>query len=294
MTTILDPRSINDSVLFRATTYDVDGVTLITPTSCVCSVWTAGGSVLVNGSAGTVGAGYAQYNWSGSSTSGRFEATLTVTLSSGVIQSEAFSVEIIDKPSATTSARAGMSDLIQTVREMADCGLNDFEIAGVAHWSNKHIQTVLDRHRSDIYREPLASIISYQAGGSVSFLEYRSQYQNYEQTTGGTAIFIVEDGSGNDAGTALWSADYANGIITFAATTGGSAYYLTGRSYNLPAAAADIWRTKAAQAAKLFSFSTDNHSLSRNQVYEHCIQMAQMYERQGPMLAVTIGRSDTP
>ena len=50
----------------------------------------------------------------------------------------------------------------------------------------------------------------------------------------------------------------------------------------------------AEQAAKLFSFSTDNHSLSRNQVYEHCIQMAQMYERQGPMLAVTIGRSDTP
>jgi hypothetical protein len=54
---------------------------------------------------------------------------------------------------------------------------------------------------------------------------------------------------------------------------------LTGRSYDIYAAAADIWRRKAAHyASSSFDFSTDNHSIKRSQVYKHCLEMAEHYE----------------
>ena len=99
MTTQLEEIFINDSQLFRTSVYDTDGMTLLTPTSCVCSVWNRDTGVnIVNGAAGTVGSGYAQYNWSGSATAGNFEAVLTVTISSGVIKSENFLVTVLAKP----------------------------------------------------------------------------------------------------------------------------------------------------------------------------------------------------
>jgi hypothetical protein len=76
----------------------------------------------------------------------------------------------------------------------------------------------------------------------------------------------------------MWTADYRTGAVTFGTSTMGTAYFVTGRSYDLNAAAADIWRKKAAHYAPSFDFSTDNHDLSRSQVYDHCVEMAQFFE----------------
>jgi hypothetical protein len=68
-------------------------------------------------------------------------------------------------------------------------------------------------------------------------------------------------------------------VITFSADTLGTAYFVTGRSYDLNAAAAEIWRKKASHYAPTsFNFSTDNHSISREQVYTHCMEMAQFFD----------------
>jgi hypothetical protein len=104
VTTLLDDIFVNDSQLFKVSVYDTDGVTLVTPLSVVCSVWNADTDVnIVNGGAGTVGTGYAQYNWAGTATAANYEATLTVTVSSGVVISEHFRVTVRSKPPVFTN-----------------------------------------------------------------------------------------------------------------------------------------------------------------------------------------------
>ena len=90
--------------------------------------------------------------------------------------------------------------------------------------------------------------------------------------------FNVQDLTGGSA--PAYTADYISGIITFTADTAGSAYMLTARSYDINAAAADIWRGKAANAAKYFDFQTDNHRVSKSQLYKQFMDMAQHYEAQ--------------
>jgi hypothetical protein len=99
MTTQLSDIFINDSQLFKAFVYDVDGVTPLTPLSCTCSIWNKDTNQLVaEAQTGTVGSGYAQYNWSGSAIGGNYEAVLTIVISIGVVKSENFSIRVLPVP----------------------------------------------------------------------------------------------------------------------------------------------------------------------------------------------------
>ena len=84
----------------------------------------------------------------------------------------------------------------------------------------------------------------------------------------GTAVFTVQQYNGGTA--PAYTADYNTGVITFTADTEGTAYMLTARSYDVNAAAAEVWRNKAANAAKYFDFSTDNHSVKKSQFRVAC------------------------
>lgn len=146
MTTLLDPIFLNDSQLFQVSVYDTDGVTLVTPQSCSCTVYNrATGATAATGS-GTVGAGYAQYNWSGSATAGEFEAVLSVTISSGVINTEAFFVTVLEKPQEFTTDLS--TDVGQVRLELGD----EVNGAGVRpdgrNLSDAEIQVLLDREGS--------------------------------------------------------------------------------------------------------------------------------------------------
>jgi len=146
MTTNLLPHSINDSVLFRTAVYDTDGVTLVTPLSCVCSVWDADDTAVVGAAAGVTGAGYAQYNWAGSATPGVYRAVLTVTIASGVVQSEEYLVVLNDKPPAFTT------DLETEIGEVRMELGDDVQGEGVrpdgANLTDTQIQKLLDREGS--------------------------------------------------------------------------------------------------------------------------------------------------
>ena len=189
-------------------------------------------------------------------------------------------------------ARSTLNDLSVTLRGMTDAGTADWSIGTAVYWDDDQLQTVLDRHRTDFYRQPLAAIPDHVGTSELSYKTYRSRWANIEATSGGTAIFVIEDSVGNDQGTALWSADYARGIITFVADQKGTAYYMTGRSFDLNGAAADVWRVKAANAAKLYNFSTDGHSLSRDQIMQHCLKMCSYFEGMSPVEVVEVFRSD--
>jgi len=189
-------------------------------------------------------------------------------------------------------ARTGLAYLIETVRGMTDTALDDYWVGATQYWDNSHIQTTLDNHRFDVYREQLGIIENWAGGGTVTYLEYQSQFGNYEVTTGGTAVFFIEDGTGANVGTASYTPDYQRGRITFGSTTGGTVYYLTGRSYDLNAAAAEIWRKKAGHYATAFDVRTDNHQLSRSQIMTHCISMADYYDSLAGPQVIEIRRGD--
>jgi hypothetical protein len=180
------------------------------------------------------------------------------------------------------------------MRGMIEAGTADYSVAGAYYWTDDQLDAVFDRHRVDLIYDALVAV-PYQAAGSLSYQEYRAHFGNLEETTGGTAIFYVQDAAGETQGTALYSVDYQRGVVTFADNQQGAAYYLTARSYDLNAIAAEIWRTKASHYVSAVNFSTDNHSVSRSQLFEHCLDMAAQYEaRSGDAVkSVDLFRSDT-
>ena len=189
------------------------------------------------------------------------------------------------------AARSGMTNLIQTMRGMCDLGTVDYTVSGSAYWTDDQIQTVMDSHRIDIWREPMAIIENYTSGGTAVYKHYQSEYTNYEETTGGTDIFYIEETDGDNITTG-WSADYQRGHITFTDDTYGSVYYLTGRSFDLNASAADIWRRKASHYGASFSFSTDNHRVDKGALIQNALRMSEVYNRMCGPITTTIHRSD--
>lgn len=190
------------------------------------------------------------------------------------------------------TARTGMASLILELRGMTHAGTADYTIAGVSYWSDDHLQVIMDRHRRMVNREELEPIIFHGEGGTIDYYEYRSRYRNFES---GTAVFVVEDAQGNNQGTALYSADYSTGIVTFAADQGGTAYFLTGRSYDLNASAADVWRQKAGQYAAgnaALEWSTDNMSVRKGNTVQFAMNMARYYENLSEPVSLLTMRGD--
>jgi hypothetical protein len=190
-------------------------------------------------------------------------------------------------------ARATMNDLISRLRGLTQAGTADYTIAGVTYHSDDHLQEALDANRLDIYREYLSYVREYVGGGTVEYKVYAGKWGNFEKTDGGSAIFFVADSLGDAIGTADYSVDYQRGVITFDADQGGSARYLTGRSYDLYGAAADVWRMKAAHySITAFDFSTDNHSVKRSQLKTQAQEMSGYYASMARAQVSTMIRTD--
>lgn len=244
-----------------------------------------------SGSAGTpacvVASPYINATLGPLSVAGMHYLEVRATLSDGEISTVKISIPV---GYSTPTARVGMLDLIETVRGMADVGAADFKIGATAYWSDAQIQQALDKHRIDVYQEELDPWPTVDTDGTYTYQEYRASRGNLES---GTAVFNVQQLNGGTV--PAYTADYAQGIITFTADTAGTAYMLSARSYDLNAAAADIWRGKAANAAKYFDFQTDNHRVSKSQLYKQFMEMAHFYEGQSETRSfsvATIVRSD--
>ena len=181
------------------------------------------------------------------------------------------------------TARTGMADLITELRGFVEAGTADYSIVGSAgttnYWDDTQLQNILDIHRTDVIFEQLQMYPTYVSSGSLSYQDYRSSFGYFEATSGGTAIFYVQDSTGSTVGSSSYTPDYRRGVVLFGSDQVGTVYYLTGRSYDLPAAAADIWRRKAAHlASSSFDFSTDNHSVKRSQLVDYALKMAEYWE----------------
>jgi hypothetical protein len=183
-------------------------------------------------------------------------------------------------------ARAGMSDLIQYVRELSNAGTTEMTIGTAAYFSDNHIQTTLDNHRRDFQFMPTVSIPE-QVSGSVVYKEFRTE----PYIESGTA-FYLQTANGGTVGTSLYSVDYTRGVIDFTSDTVGTAFYATGNTYDINAAASEIWKKKASNAANQVDWSSDNHRMASSQYYAHCMKQSEYFQGMAHPISVTIYRGD--
>lgn len=183
--------------------------------------------------------------------------------------------------------RPGMSDLVGQIRIMADAGTADYTAGTVVMWTDDQLQTMLDRNMTEFYREPTVPVITYDAANTPV---YKTHWLPYQYIEGGTA-FVLQTADGGSV-SASYSLDYANGKLTFTSNQGGTVYYATGRYYDVNLAASEVWRQKAANAAKYYSFSTDNHRFDRAALMKQFMEMSKYYAAQAGPQVGSLERGD--
>jgi hypothetical protein len=156
---------------------------------------------------------------------------------------------------------------------MTNAGTADITAGTLTYFSDNQLDTIFDRHSVNfIHSEIEAEYPQFLSGNVLSWTQYPIGYDHVEQSTGGTAIFIVQNNSGGTVSASDYSVDYTRGIVTFNADTKGLEYYVTGFAYDIYAAAAEIMQMKANAVSNQFDFSTDNHSVKKSQVYTNHIK----------------------
>lgn len=188
-------------------------------------------------------------------------------------------------------ARTGMANLITRLRGMAQAGTADYTVASATWWSDEQLQTVLDTNSLHLNRVQLAPDVEY-LGGTALYHDYWSPRGDLEEANSGTIFWSVEDGGGDEAGTANYGVDYVAGKVRFSADQGGTAYFLRARSYNLNATAAQVWREMAGWRAQYVTFEADDQSMNQSDWFDHCMTMADYYDRAGGGKVVQLRRSD--
>ena len=249
--------SLTDTITVNGAAFDLSGCTVDLRMRPVGSdtLKVDAAATVVSAAAGTV-----RYDWASADldTPGSYRAWWRVTLASAKVQESAeFDVEVLEHD---PGARSTMAALITRVR-----GLVGDPAGDTAVFTDAQVQDVLDRHRIDVVHEPLAPDEDWTGSGVTQWKVYRSRWRHFEATDGGSAIFVVEDGIGDNRGTATWTADYQRGMVTFAADQGGTALYLSGRSYDPHGAAAELLEGWAAKVAVDYDFQADGQRFDRSQ-----------------------------
>lgn len=189
----------------------------------------------------------------------------------------------------TPTARTGMSDIISTLRGMTGAGVGDYNINGLYYWSDKQLQDILDKYRTDYYEREM-SVVDEYTGGSPTTTKYYVGSFNIES---GTAVFWVQNAEGTKATeTTDYTVDYALGLVTFNADTDSKEYYATYRSFDLNGAAAEIWRMKAAHYADMFTFSAGGQSVQKGALIKQALEMAKYYSQARGARSIELTRDD--
>lgn len=169
--------------------------------------------------------------------------------------------------------RSSMVELVAQLRLLTAAGTAEYSIAGVTYWVDDQLQTVLDQHSTIIKSQRLTPQGQY--------INNQTEYHDYTFPANVRHIERdprIADGNGIAIGTAEYSIDYDAMRVSFTADTAGSIVFADYRSYDINAAAATVWRAKAAHVAERVDFKTDNHQVSASQYYEHCIAEAKRFE----------------
>lgn len=181
------------------------------------------------------------------------------------------------------AARTTIRDLIRRLRAM----IGDRVAAGsttAPTWSDIELQDALDVRRVNVDLDILAQVPSYPAG-VLSYLTFEHPLSNFEDDA---ALY-------NATYTALTPAteDLINGRWTFA-TEPSYPVYLTAKSYDLHAAAADVLEQWAALVKLDFDFSEGRTGgqFKREQKHKMLLESAAAHRAQQRVTTAVMYRSD--
>lgn len=164
------------------------------------------------------------------------------------------------------AARAGMANLITTLRAYTS-------EAGTVTYSDDTLQGVLDSTRRTHKMLPVRSMDTESPYVDYLFPFQVGEWVEENQTGSGWSL-VDSDGDAAPS----YTVNYQARLITFAGDTSNTTYYLSCREYDLNAAAAEIWRRKAAAVAAQVDFETDNHRFAASQKLKHYMEQAAYYE----------------
>jgi hypothetical protein len=183
-----------------------------------------------------------------------------------------------------------MQNLVNRVRTLTRAGTAEYTAGTVVYWTDNHIQDILDSNVTFAVDSPLAWLPQTISGGSAVYLVAQAEYRDTEEIASGTARWIIRNGAGAEVGTANYTPDYRAGRVVFSADQSGSAYYLTCCSYDVYAAAADLWLERLAYFNEWYDFRADNQQFTRSQAWEHAQKMEQaMRGKAGQNLVIVAG-----
>ena len=191
------------------------------------------------------------------------------------------------------AARAGMGNLIGRVRLLANVGTSEWTLDATTYWTDDQIEDRLDLHRVD-YEEQV-STIPVTVDSATEYHDYHLSYGNLEEAESGTTRWSVRSTSGTLQGTATYTPNYEAGLLVFTADTEGSAMLVRYGAYDVYAAAADIWRARAANVSLYYDIKEGEHSLSRSQMFKHCMTQAELMDSRSGVVGnatVRMMRSD--
>ncbi len=185
------------------------------------------------------------------------------------------------------AAREGMANLIKRLRVLTQAGTADFSVAGESYFTDNQLQDRLDAHATLLEGAALTWLPDTVAGGASAYHRAKAGWRDLEGAESGTIYWRVTDSLGNLQGTADYTSDYVRGEVRFSANQGGTAYYLTARSYDLYGAAIDVWQEKAAYYSDWYEFQSEGQRFSRQQAYEHALKQVER-------LATKTGSNEEP
>lgn len=175
--------------------------------------------------------------------------------------------------------RAGMINLINHVRRLTSANTAEYTVDGIAYWADSHLQDVLDEHADYLIDYPLQWQASINTSGVPAYKIAQSAYGYLEGLSSGTARFYINTAAGSVVGTANYSVDYSQGRVSFTSDQGGTAYYLSGYSYDVYGAAADVWQQRLANFSDWYDFQADNQTFTRSQAFDHAQAMLRLMEQ---------------
>ena len=186
------------------------------------------------------------------------------------------------------SVRAGMAYLIDRIRTMTNILAEENSAM-----DDQTIQDHLDRHRLHVKYAPCMTEGRIAPGGSVTYVDFVAPYQHWEGTASGRPFgYQLVDGGYNDI-TASGSvvSDPVQGWWTFG-TAPTRPVMISGASYDIYAAAADILQNRLAQLAEEFDFQTQGLDYKVSQKQVRLMQVIADYRAQSRGMVSDMKRMD--
>jgi hypothetical protein len=164
--------------------------------------------------------------------------------------------------------RPTMAAIIARTRQLI------FDLGQAQTFGDDQIQAALDDHRVDVRYAALRPQPTFQTGPTTLYLDYYSDARYWEDD------YIIQDLSYTDITAQLVTREPITGHWAFASQPGGIGVRITGKSYDVYGAAADLLDQWAVQLKLQMTFSSDNQRFEQAKVAENMLAMAARYRQQ--------------